>query len=411
MSPETGLRPLDLKAFERNDQKQPLRVVSSVVRDGKMETVSFGSANGDFFDTVDETTGKVLQNATTRKNGNRHGLFACLEASMTVPCATGSPVDMLLQKDQRTNITSTCFDAFCFEPVPYRSAVEEGATHVLALRTRPDGWKAPSKQGFYEKAAAPIYFQSHGQDEVASFFEKGGQQYVYMEDMLTLDEAKLNTNKDGVRVPPPQILYGTHNDAAHQSRADRETWKMAHLLPIVMPSHCPELSCLSQEKDQVLKAVRGGFAAAFDMLAPVIGLELDSELTGARVAELFFPEIEASNTLLHEQLNIPGQLISSDVVHEEVADKEKVARKRDSLNSWLHKKHKHITPDSEQSEDDTVVSSGTVLESHQPYGPHIENCPRHAARTLLACLPGLQSGSFASLAQGLHHHHNNDAVC
>ena len=30
-------------------------------------------------------------------------------------------------------------DAMLFEPIPYRAALAEGATHVLVLRTRPDG--------------------------------------------------------------------------------------------------------------------------------------------------------------------------------------------------------------------------------------------------------------------------------
>jgi hypothetical protein len=30
-------------------------------------------------------------------------------------------------------------DALIFEPIPFRSAVEDGCTHVVTLRTRPDG--------------------------------------------------------------------------------------------------------------------------------------------------------------------------------------------------------------------------------------------------------------------------------
>ena len=32
-----------------------------------------------------------------------------------------------------------CADALIFEPVPYRSAAADGCTHILALRTKPDG--------------------------------------------------------------------------------------------------------------------------------------------------------------------------------------------------------------------------------------------------------------------------------
>jgi len=128
MDPHTGLRPLDLKAFQTNDLKQSLRVVSSAVRDGKMETVCFGSKEGDFFSNGDNHNDVTI--SVDRKS--RRGLFACLEASMTVPGATGPPINL---KQRSTNphtsgnnkeeaSISACFDAFCFEPLPYRSAVE-----------------------------------------------------------------------------------------------------------------------------------------------------------------------------------------------------------------------------------------------------------------------------------------------
>jgi len=50
MSSSSGLRPFDIDTFRINDAKQPLRVVSSTVRGGKMETVAFGSEEGDFWD-------------------------------------------------------------------------------------------------------------------------------------------------------------------------------------------------------------------------------------------------------------------------------------------------------------------------------------------------------------------------
>ena len=45
---------------------------------------------------------------------------------------------------------------------------------------------------------------------------------------------------------------------------------------------------LEQEKDDVLKAVREEILAAFDILAPTVGLELG--LSGKEAAQLVFPE-------------------------------------------------------------------------------------------------------------------------
>lgn len=170
MCPRKGMRPFDLKTFHQNHKMQPLRVVSSVVKksDGQMETIAFGSQEEDFHPLYDLHHDDVLFKAFSHKSSNmdfnnginarksnRSGLFACLEASMTVPGAAGPPKNMKRRKEKSINQnialnkgvngddqidveeTFACFDAFVFEPMPYRSAVEEGATHVLVFRSRP----------------------------------------------------------------------------------------------------------------------------------------------------------------------------------------------------------------------------------------------------------------------------------
>jgi len=150
MDSESGIRPLDIEHFKRNDKVQPLRIVASSVRDGVMEISCLGSTEMDFFNEyTDHNPSTVRHHATRNVDEKREGLFACLGVSMTVPAACGPPVKLLRNKDAKANITSCCFDAFCFEPIPYRSAVEEGATHVLALRSRPHGIPVQTKPGIY----------------------------------------------------------------------------------------------------------------------------------------------------------------------------------------------------------------------------------------------------------------------
>lgn len=94
-------------------------------------------------------------------DGGKAGVYACLEASMLVPGAAGPPIQLIRSKnrkfveqrsrfpmfwtrkelDRRKESNShLCYDAFCYEPIPYRSAVEvANATHALVLRSRPDG--------------------------------------------------------------------------------------------------------------------------------------------------------------------------------------------------------------------------------------------------------------------------------
>ena len=142
MDHRTGIRPLDIERFHSNNQYQPLRVASSYAKDGKLYTKCFGT----------ESFSSDEQFLAKRVDGLREGIYACLEASMTVPGATGPPVPLVGTEgssvhgndngvDGTSNPSSLpFFDAFCFEPLPYRSAVDEGATHVLVLCSRPEGF-------------------------------------------------------------------------------------------------------------------------------------------------------------------------------------------------------------------------------------------------------------------------------
>jgi hypothetical protein len=344
MSQDHGIRPIDMAKFQENNEKQPLRVVSSCIDSkGHMYSKCFGTK--DFFNST----------AMQKTDGSRSGLLACLDASMTVPGATGPPV----QLTNGVGETLPCFDAFCFEPIPYRSAVEEGATHVLALCSRPEGFQPKTKPGVYEQGVAPLYFHSHGLPKVANYFEKGGQQYVYAEDLLLLEQGKSSFSSP-VLVPPPKIVYGTGQPSESlREHVDREqVWKKAHLLPLKVPLGTPELPCLEQDKDAVLHAVRGGFSAAFDLLAPIVGLELDATMSGDQVARLVFPDDEESpceHTLLQTKVHVPGETIAE-------------AARRRTTPLGMH-------------------SSGY---SHS-----------NLSQTLLMSLPGFQDGRFAHLAKVL----------
>lgn len=394
MCPEKGLRPLDVETFKVNDQRQQLRVVTSTVRDGKMETHCLGSRTGDFFDDVDNETGEVLERATTmveledrhdNRRGSkrresstlRHGLFACLETSMLVPCATGSPKPLLRNKDAHANITTRCFDAFCFEPIPYRSAVAEGATHVLALKSRPDGSPIGTKPGLFEKYFAPTYFDSNDMPEVADYFENGGQQYVYTEDYLTLDEGKLATGPEGVLVPPQKILYGVERDEEAEGLiANRQDWKRAHLYPLAVPEGKPELSVLSVDEDEVLEGVRHGFAAAFDILAPIANVQLNPHLNGERVSELLFSSADTSTNVLEEPVHTAG-----DIIMEKNEDDDEVSDLKHHIKMREDKKVGNLKED---------VTAET------------DPCPKRDALELLNSLPGFHQNKMESLSRGLY---------
>jgi hypothetical protein len=349
--------------FEENNAKQPLRVVSSCIdSNGHLFSKCFGTS--DFDNTTTTTT---VSDGAGRP---RQGLFACLEASMTVPGVTGPPVEFVNNTTTTThNETTTyaCFDAFCFEPIPYRSAVAEGATHVLALCSRPEGFLPKTKPGVYEQGVAPLYFYSHGHNKVAQFFEQGGQQYVYAEDLLLLEQGK--TSNQRVLVPPPEIVYGIPRTESIQQSIDHRhhEWNQAHLLPLKVPSGTPELSTLEQDKDAVLHAVRGGFSAAFDLLAPIVGLD-PKVIKGDQVAQLVFPEDDEDDPLvsllLETKVHVPGETISNNTPR-------RPARKLTTT---------------------TTTSFGLDLAGRKE---------QELSHTLLMSLPGFQDGRCGHLAKGL----------
>lgn len=406
MDDTQGIRPLDVERFRINDRIQPLRIVASCVwNNGSFHTKCFGS--DDYFATPGEEQDVVEgmgDNTRTKINNGRRGIYACLEASMTVPGATGPPVRM---KDTTgSNATLPFFDAFCFEPLPYRSAVEEGATHALVLCSRPEGFQPVTQRGVYERAVAPLYFRSHQQPQVGRYFEKGGQQYIYAEDLLTLEEGKQALHQT-VSVPPPRILYGVERDRDTEALAkNRHLWKKAHLLPLKVPLGTPELPTLEQDRDTVLVAVRQGFAVAFDLLAPAIDLELQGGLTGADVAELIFPGGVVDENVLDKQIRVVGDSIAElgrrtagRSSHRASTTRPRPSRRMSFLRflrsvlrrrKWTRatrnggSRHPEVTPPAEVED---VI--GNVL---------------------LASLPGLQNGKMAHLSYNLRESRNSTVL-
>ena len=173
------LQPLDWETFSKNEKHQELRIVASLLTN--MSSILFSRREGHY--------------------SNLPSLLRCIRASMLVPGITGDlmavssscptpdflrtskllhPVDVLsggasllpiqnesfVDDDSHSSWVSRLVpswlrevgegegiearrgneseqvlpvaDAFLCEPMPYRSAVQEGATHVIMLRTRPD---------------------------------------------------------------------------------------------------------------------------------------------------------------------------------------------------------------------------------------------------------------------------------
>jgi hypothetical protein len=305
---------------------------------------------------------------------------------MLVPAATGPPLPLLRNKDAHLNITTRCFDAFCYEPIPYRSAVEEGATHVLVLKTRPDGSPIGTKPGLFEKVFAPMYFDANGMPQVSKYFENGGQQYIYVEDYLTLDQGRDHVvnrrdpeSLNGIPVPPPKILYGIPRDEEAQKLAtNRDKWNRAHLFPLAVAEGKPELSTLSVDQEEVLQGVKMGFAAAFDLLAPLANVELNSHLNGDRVADLLFSHVGTAVNVLEVPVPIAGDLIL------ETEESCKITNCRACTNTMEQKVARDLR-------------SAYFMHELEIIRESLQPCPIRDAADLLDSLPGFHRGRMVSL--------------
>ncbi|KAL3806177.1 hypothetical protein ACHAXA_000693 [Cyclostephanos tholiformis] len=362
--------------------------------------------------------------------GGKVGIYPCLEASMLVPGAAGPPIQLIRSKNRqfveqrgrffmflsrrelnRRKVINShiCYDAFCYEPIPYRSAVEKAnATHVLALRSRPDGCVVESRQHMYERIVAPLYFRKHGISQVAKLFSSGGSQYRYVEDILTLNAGlshgiTIGRNQSmvdddfsrGVKIPPTKLLCGT-DTTDNVKVAD---WRRAHLLPINLPFGSPELPPLCQDKDEVIRAVRDGYAAAFDVIAPIAGLPFDSKIiSGEMVAKILFPDGDDDISVLDKPVKVKSSYIGE-------GDEE---AKRLSFAAWITKKRKarRKAKDEIASHPDGILarrvqrrtSSFHETDQYILEGDTLEYIETEA---LLAALPGFRDGRLDHIADNL----------
>lgn len=272
---------------------------------------------------------------------------------------------------------------------------------------------------------APLYFRSHGVNTVAEFFERGGQQYLYAEDVLTLDEGL--DSKGPIKIPPASVLYASPNNYEDVEllleKKDRDNWREAHLLPITVAADVPELSTLSQDREDILAGMRSGFAAAFDVLAPVVGIKtVPGSLDGRRVAELVFSEVNGSATddsVLYNQFELPGEKLGRgreterrgfDVTVKSGSGTPPIAAdgpfqtqgQKKRFFTWispgaLFRRNRQI----DGEERSTLPSPPSLQSSHISY-------PVKEAAFLLSALPGVKLGSLPMVAERLQNHLGND---
>jgi len=268
-----GHYPLDWETFRRNNDHQPLHVVAAAPLTRRSVALSEKAGH---FSSLSE-------------------LFSCMKASMNVPGLAGPPQYLPPHQsggslhrlgEQWGAMSGRCeplVDALLYEPIPYRQAVADGATHVLVLRTRAEDAEVLGKDnagGVWEHHICGNYFRRYGLHGAANFMKQLGDKRIYAEDVLTFSEA---ASGDGVRVPPPM---GRRPSRTPGEATDEDA--STYVMNLVPPSGEEGMAEMEMDREKILMGLRSGFAAAVDALATEEQLETLG--SGAKAALDYFPE-------------------------------------------------------------------------------------------------------------------------
>lgn len=227
-------------------KRQPLKVVASGLRSEK--SVVLDMENGGF-SSLEE-------------------LANCMHASCLLPGIAG-PLMNLKKSEVKGNIENEKLrlgnkfredhweplaDALIYEPLPYRTAITEGATHVVTLRTRPDGVDVTGKSSLFERLIMRRFFLR--KNELGSLYE-------YM------------------RTQQHKKLYASSiielNAAAHDFR-DHNDDSAPHIMPVALPPGSAEVTRLETGRKAIFEGVRRGFARAYDTFVDILQSEEGEKL-------------------------------------------------------------------------------------------------------------------------------------
>ena len=237
-------RQLDWASFNASETRLPLHVVASGL----------------------ESRGPRVLSRAAGHFSTREELLECLRASMLLPGIAGPPVTL-------PGVDEPLNDAQLFEPIPFKSAVAGGASHVLVVRTRPDGIKVSRTQGPFEINMYRRFFKRKTSfPQVYDFLKGGKHKEAYCRDILALNEYTAR----GVRRPGSWLGDGGEvGEPVGKPSAP-------HVFSLALPAGSPTTGQLERRRSEIFAGVRRGFAAAFDVI--------EGGRRGADAARRVFPD-------------------------------------------------------------------------------------------------------------------------
>eukprot|EP00550_Attheya_septentrionalis_P010558 CAMPEP_0198304864 /NCGR_PEP_ID=MMETSP1449-20131203/57614_1 /TAXON_ID=420275 /ORGANISM="Attheya septentrionalis, Strain CCMP2084" /LENGTH=681 /DNA_ID=CAMNT_0044007393 /DNA_START=179 /DNA_END=2225 /DNA_ORIENTATION=- len=254
-------KPLDWDRFVEMQKVQPLHIVASGLKSEKSFVMDMERGS---FTTMEAMTDCMhascllpgiagpLMNIWIDGNGTNTNGETRLALGNNVVSSDGQPAEPLA-------------DALVYEPMPYRSAVKEGgATHVVVLRTRPDGVDVTGKTSIFERMILRRFFLKKNKlRNIYKRLRSHLHKKLYAEDVIILNEAAKDTR-----------------DYRNASSTDPQ------LMAIAVGPGFPEVTRLEVGRGPIFDGVRRGFARAYDAL-----VEDPSERgRGHIVAREYFPD-------------------------------------------------------------------------------------------------------------------------
>jgi predicted acylesterase/phospholipase RssA len=226
--------PLDWEGFWASQENQPLHVVASALR--LHRSVALSAAKGNF-QSIEELTD-------------------CMRASMLLPGIAGPWVHLPSMEGE------PLVDSQLYEPMPFRSALESGCTHVLVLRSRPDDVNVIAATKLPERLIMRRFFKrKYGDVDAYEYMKKAGHKQVYAEDILALNEGA--RARAGSRGP--------------------------FLLPLSLSKGSAQVGRLERTREGILEGVRTGYQHAHDILRRCSDDDKLSHMNGWDAACSCFP--------------------------------------------------------------------------------------------------------------------------
>lgn len=261
-------KPLDWEKFVQMQKKQPLKVIASGLKSEK--AIVMDMENGSF-ESLHELTD--CQHASCLLPGIAGPLMNLNRTAI----ATKTGQKLVQGNNLQGDDLEPMADSLLFQPLPFHAALDEGATHVVTIRSRPDGVDISGKGSVFERLIYRRFLlRKNRLPNIFKFMSAHGHKKVYARDVLKL------------------------NQFANSTRDYKDTSE-PHILTLALPPGSDEVTKLETGRKEIFEGLRRGFARVYDALVD----DPAERGRGAEVAKKAFPdEILDYNPL---DIDVPSQ--------------------------------------------------------------------------------------------------------